>query len=478
MLSGFTASRGVLSAYHCAAQELLSPELSCQHNQPSYTNKDRLPTTLLAGQAGEHAFRSRVGRLGRAGHRVAGAVLCKVRCDRKFPCANCVRHQVECEPALAPRRRRRRFPERELLSRVRRYEDTLRHHHIPFEALHLSDLWNAINRGQLPHAQDDTHSAGHDSDSGDYELGNAWDRTYHDENHDEFLFGAASSRANSDLSALHPEQMHIIRLWQVYLDNVNPLLRVTHSPTLQARILDAVGDLAAVTPELEALIFSIYCVSILSLAGDECLRLFGSPKNQLLTSPLARGYAWFVRLHFPMLAYVHVLRYLKRGRFPLGEGASSRREAWRVLGESYAAHAAEPKLADAILVVCSRLVLQAWEARGADSAGPQQQGEEEVPRIVSDMRDKAALGPREGGPGQPAAPGPVGWGCEDAVGLQGLPGSQSDDYYDPSPWVYLVLRPASSGIHLTGNLWVYRISKLDRVGKGDRGKPYSRQQSL
>lgn len=151
---------------------------------------------------------------------------------------------------------------------------------------------------------------------------------------------------------------------------------------------------------------------------------------RLLTSPLARGYAWFVRLHFPMLAYVHVLRYLKRGRFPSGEGASSRREAWRVLGESYAAHAVEPKLADAIFVVCSRLVLQAWEARGV---GPQQQRGEEVPRIVSDMRDKAALGPREGGPGQPAAPGPVGWGCEDFVGLQGLVGSQSDDYYDPSP---------------------------------------------
>lgn len=74
--------------------------------------------------------------------RVLACLTCqqrKVRCDRKFPCANCVRHQVECEPALAPRRRRRRFPERELLSRIRRYEDTLRHHHIPFEALHPED---------------------------------------------------------------------------------------------------------------------------------------------------------------------------------------------------------------------------------------------------------------------------------------------------------------------------------------------------
>lgn len=73
----------------------------------------------------------------RPGH-VLACLTCqkrRVKCDRKFPCANCVRHQVECEPALAPRRRRRRFPERDLLNRIRRYEDILRLHHIPFEAL-------------------------------------------------------------------------------------------------------------------------------------------------------------------------------------------------------------------------------------------------------------------------------------------------------------------------------------------------------
>lgn len=63
----------------------------------------------------------------------------KVKCDRKFPCANCVRHQVECEPALAPRQRRRRFPERELLNRIRRYEEILRQNNLSFEPLHPDD---------------------------------------------------------------------------------------------------------------------------------------------------------------------------------------------------------------------------------------------------------------------------------------------------------------------------------------------------
>lgn len=74
--------------------------------------------------------------------RVLACVLCqqrKVKCDRKFPCSNCVKSGVQCLSAsLVPRQRRRRFPERELLNRLRYYEDLLTKHNIPFEPLHAS----------------------------------------------------------------------------------------------------------------------------------------------------------------------------------------------------------------------------------------------------------------------------------------------------------------------------------------------------
>ena len=66
-------------------------------------------------------------------------VLCqqrKVKCDRKFPCANCIKSRTQCVPAtLATRRRRRKFPERELLERLRKYENLLRQNNIEFEPL-------------------------------------------------------------------------------------------------------------------------------------------------------------------------------------------------------------------------------------------------------------------------------------------------------------------------------------------------------
>ena len=72
--------------------------------------------------------------------RVLACALCqqrKVRCDRKVPCANCIKGRVQCVPAtLAPRQRRRRFPERVLLERLRKYEHMLRQNNLRFEPLH------------------------------------------------------------------------------------------------------------------------------------------------------------------------------------------------------------------------------------------------------------------------------------------------------------------------------------------------------
>jgi len=74
----------------------------------------------------------------RRSQRVLACVLCqqrKVKCDRKFPCANCLRLQKECIPAtVTPRRSRRRYPERDLLERIRKYETLLRKNDIEFRA--------------------------------------------------------------------------------------------------------------------------------------------------------------------------------------------------------------------------------------------------------------------------------------------------------------------------------------------------------
>lgn len=81
---------------------------------------------------------------------------------------------------------------------------------------------------------------------------------------------------------MHPGQVQIFQLWQIYLDNVNPLLKVTHTPTLQPRIIKAVSDMRNISEALDALLFSIYCTAILSMTNDECFASFRLSRDYLL----------------------------------------------------------------------------------------------------------------------------------------------------------------------------------------------------
>lgn len=107
-----------------------------------------------------------------------------------------------------------------------------------------------------------------------------WDQA--GKSNDYLLFGFGSGSMDFDLSTLHPDPVQILRLWQIYLDNVDPLLKITHAPSLQARIIDVAGDLKNSSPALEALLFSIYSIALLSTSESSCLDIFKSPKAELL----------------------------------------------------------------------------------------------------------------------------------------------------------------------------------------------------
>ena len=97
---------------------------------------------------------------------------------------------------------------------------------------------------------------------------------------DYLLFGAV--KASVELSSLHPDPAQIFKLWQIYLDNVNPLLKVTHTPSLQGQIVEAASNVMAIRPALEALMFGIYCMSILSLTTEDCQTMFDVSSKDLL----------------------------------------------------------------------------------------------------------------------------------------------------------------------------------------------------
>ncbi|KAJ5088778.1 hypothetical protein N7456_012394 [Penicillium angulare] len=232
------------------------------------------------------------------GHSCALCQQRKVRCDQQKPCTNCIRAHVECKtlPPQPTRRKKRKLQEDDLIERLRRYEDLMRRNGVDFRSIHdeeepRDELGNA--RTEVPKFSpgpdtpselsqrrgDDELLHGSDEDEDERPtIHHAFDTMF--ENNDGFPFIVGGSPGR--ITHLHPSPIQIFQLWQVYLNNVNPLLKISHVPTLQNHIVGAGADLPNLSKPLEALMFSIYLISVTSMTKEDVQSTFEKSKDALL----------------------------------------------------------------------------------------------------------------------------------------------------------------------------------------------------
>jgi hypothetical protein len=118
-----------------------------------------------------------------------------------------------------------------------------------------------------------------DEDDVGSSINSAYDKMF--DNHGGFPFTIGAE--NQSVTDQHPSAIQIFQLWQIYLNNVNPLLKLTHTPTLQVRIIEASANLDKVSQSLEALMFSIYLMAVTSISEDEVRATFNEERTQLLS---------------------------------------------------------------------------------------------------------------------------------------------------------------------------------------------------
>ncbi|KAJ3488117.1 hypothetical protein NLG97_g6262 [Lecanicillium saksenae] len=98
--------------------------------------------------------------------------------------------------------------------------------------------------------------------------------------HHAFILGYRS--VDVDLIKLHPLPSHATFLWSVFQENVEPLVKIIHVPTVDALLREARKDASSLSPENEALIFVIYFSAITALEPEEVQTNFGADKFVLL----------------------------------------------------------------------------------------------------------------------------------------------------------------------------------------------------
>jgi hypothetical protein len=97
----------------------------------------------------------------------------------------------------------------------------------------------------------------------------------------EFVLGLTP--LSNTTQQLHPTTDNIFKLFQLFLENVNPMTKIIHVPSLQEKFLKASTDLEKIPRGLEALMFSIYHAAVTSLDESECEKILGEPRRRLLS---------------------------------------------------------------------------------------------------------------------------------------------------------------------------------------------------
>ncbi|KAF9773294.1 hypothetical protein IL306_008932 [Fusarium sp. DS 682] len=99
--------------------------------------------------------------------------------------------------------------------------------------------------------------------------------------HHSFLFGYSS--ADVDLTGLHPLPAQRSFLWQIYLENVEPLVKVLHIPTMSRLMTQVRREEHGLRHGDEALVFAIYYSAVTSMESQEVEANLGATQSHFIS---------------------------------------------------------------------------------------------------------------------------------------------------------------------------------------------------
>lgn len=116
-----------------------------------------------------------------------------------------------------------------------------------------------------------------------------------EESNDDFAFVLSSQPKTQPH---HPPPERIQLLWQIFIENVDPLTKVVHVPTLRPAISKAIADIERIPRSFEALMFAIYSAAVMSMKEEDCEQRLGEPREILLLQYISDTEAALARAKF------------------------------------------------------------------------------------------------------------------------------------------------------------------------------------
>lgn len=119
-----------------------------------------------------------------------------------------------------------------------------------------------------------------------------------------------------DLDDVVPAPVQIFRLWQVFLERVNPLTKLVHVPTLQPTVIEAAASHRNVAHNTQALLFAIYLLAAVSMTATESLQMLDMTRDEAIKKFTAGVKSSLTKLnflkHYDLITLQALVLYLVR----------------------------------------------------------------------------------------------------------------------------------------------------------------------
>ncbi|KAI5457493.1 fungal-specific transcription factor domain-containing protein [Mariannaea sp. PMI_226] len=261
--------------------------------------------------------------------KILACVLCqqrKIKCDKGAPCSNCEKIGARCTPSTPAPARKKRRTNRDLRERLAKCEALLKQYG-PLPTTNGADTsgsspsvdYAGSGDGSLLQSPLQIQSQGPDDNSRNpiwmpmgkvivedgsmkYSDNFPWSTVQKQlQSMRQLLEDEERSMADSDVNPpedevnlsfsdvspanfddVTPAPVQVFKLWQVFLERVNPLIKLIHVPSLQPVVFDASTDHSKIPHNAQALLFSIYFISTVSLTEEESNTILDMPKEEAL----------------------------------------------------------------------------------------------------------------------------------------------------------------------------------------------------
>lgn len=107
-------------------------------------------------------------------------------------------------------------------------------------------------------------------------------------------------REDTSTSTAHawPSPAVVFKLWQTFLDRVNPFTKVIHVPSLQPFVVEATNGPRGLSSNIMSLMLSIFLMAVISMTEDECDKSLGTSKESATVTFSAATQQTLRRLDF------------------------------------------------------------------------------------------------------------------------------------------------------------------------------------